>query len=88
MPVIAPEVPAMARNDLQVKIDADVVRKAKQVALLRDVTLAEYLSELLRPLVDRDLVQEQARQGFVPAAPAPPSSSSSSRPAGRKGRES
>jgi hypothetical protein len=58
----------MARNDMQVKIDAEVFRKAKQVAFLRDITLAEYLSERLRPLVEADLVEEQGRQGFVPAS--------------------
>jgi hypothetical protein len=49
------------RNDAAVKIDADVVRKAKTVASSRDIPLAEYLSELLRPLVDRDL-KDHARR--------------------------
>jgi hypothetical protein len=44
----------MARNDLTVKIDADLVKKAKYVAIERDVTIAEYLSGLLRPTVERD----------------------------------
>src|SRR4051794_38967859 len=45
------------RNDVPVKLDADVVRNAKIVATFQDTTLAEYLSELLRPLVERDLAK-------------------------------
>lgn len=40
------------------KIAADIARDAKIVAAFRDLTLAEYLSETLRPLVDLDLRKE------------------------------
>jgi hypothetical protein len=43
------------RNDITVRVDADVIRDAKVVAAFRDITLAEYLSEVLRPIVDADL---------------------------------
>jgi hypothetical protein len=57
----------VARNDVACKIDADVVFKAKFVVLSRrrlkkGYTLAQYLSELLQPLVDRDYKDEMAGQ--------------------------
>jgi len=48
------------RNDITVKIDNEVVRIGKIVAAYRDVTLAEYFSDLLMPLVIADLEKEQA----------------------------
>lgn len=53
----------VARNDVPVKLDADVVRLAKHVVINRraaqkGLTLAEYLSGLLRPLVERDYEAE------------------------------
>jgi hypothetical protein len=50
------------RNDVSVKVDADVVAEAKMVAASRDMSLAEYLSELIRPLVRRDLERETTRR--------------------------
>jgi hypothetical protein len=50
-----------SRNDVQVKLDAEVVRAARIVSAYRDVTMAEYLSGLLKPLVMRDLATEQAK---------------------------
>jgi hypothetical protein len=44
----------MPRQDLAVKMGADVVKRAKIVALDKNITLAEYLTERLRPLVDQD----------------------------------
>lgn len=44
----------MARNDVAVKLDAQVARQAKMVAADRGITLAEYISEILRPVVQRD----------------------------------
>jgi hypothetical protein len=54
---------AVARNDVVVKLDAEIVRKAKHVVINRrtktkGLTLAAYLSELLAPLVDRDYKAE------------------------------
>ena len=52
----------MARNDVNVKLDSGVVKDAKVVAAWREVTMAEYLSEMLRPLVQRDLQQEMTKR--------------------------
>ncbi len=52
---------AMARNDLAVKMDSGVVRKAKIVAMDRNITLAQYLSEKVAPLVERDYQETVAR---------------------------
>ena len=57
------EVATVARNDLGVKLDADIVTKAKHVVIGRrgkgeKLTLAEYLSDLLKPLVERDYEAE------------------------------
>ena len=52
-----PASPKMARHkrdDVTVKIASAVYRKAKMVAAWRDVTLAEYLTELLDRPVERD----------------------------------
>ena len=43
------------RNDIAVKVDAGVIASARVVVAHRNITLAEYLSDLLRPLVERDL---------------------------------
>jgi hypothetical protein len=51
----------MARNDVTVKLDAQVAKKAKMVAAAREITVAEYVSEILRPIVQRDLEAESAR---------------------------
>ncbi len=51
----------MARQDLAVKMGADVVKKAKVVALNRNITLAEYLTERIRPLIDADYEKEVAK---------------------------
>lgn len=52
------ERPMAKRNDVAVKIDAEVIAEAKMVAASRETTLADYLSELIRPLVRRDLQAE------------------------------
>lgn len=44
----------MARNDLAVKVDAEVVKQGRIVATHRGITLAEYFSELLKGPVARD----------------------------------
>jgi len=46
----------MSRRDcMNIKVEAELVRKAKVVAAARRVTLSDYVNELLRPLIDRDL---------------------------------
>lgn len=53
------------RNDVSVKLDAEIVAEAKMVAASLDITLAEYLSEMIRPLVRADLERETARRGLT-----------------------
>lgn len=55
------EMPREKRDDVAVKIEAALYRKAKVVAAYRGITIAKYLSELLRKPVERDhekMVQE------------------------------
>jgi hypothetical protein len=54
--------PMTKRNDVPVKLDAEVVRVAKIAAAYKDMSLAEYLSERLRPLVSQDVEQEHAKK--------------------------
>lgn len=49
------------RNDVPVKMDAEVVRKAKVVAAYRGQTLAEFLSQTLAGIVDDLIEQEHQR---------------------------
>ena len=51
----------MARNDVAVKLDAQVAREAGMVAKARGIPLAQYISEVLRPIVRRDLESETGR---------------------------
>ena len=46
--------PASGRDDIAVKMDRAIVARARYVAELRSITLAEYLSEGIRATVDRD----------------------------------
>ncbi|MGO8901936.1 MAG: hypothetical protein ACLQU5_26855 [Isosphaeraceae bacterium] len=63
--VTAAEVtPAGKPNSYNCHLDAEVIVEAKMVATSRNVTLAEYVTELVRDLVHRDLEQETA-----PASP-------------------
>lgn len=50
--------PKSVRDDVTVKMDRAVVARARFVADLRGLTLAEYLSEAVRPVVDRDFTKE------------------------------
>lgn len=50
-----------AQDHTQVKLDTEVVRAARIVSAYREVTMADYLSELLRPLVMKDLAAEQTK---------------------------
>lgn len=59
------------RHDMAVKVDAEIVRKAKIVAAFKDVSLAEYLSEALRPIVDRELREFSQRSLDVKPEPKP-----------------
>jgi hypothetical protein len=61
--------PKTERDDVTVKLDRSIVSRAKIIAAARGLTLAEYLSDLTRGLVDRDFakemkrVQEESRDG-------------------------
>jgi len=53
---------------MNVKVDADLVRKAKVVAAVRNTTLSRYITELVRLHVESDLALVAA--GLAePAAP-------------------
>jgi hypothetical protein len=43
------------REQMNVKVDAELVRKAKVVAAVKQVTLSDYISSLLRPRIEEDL---------------------------------
>jgi hypothetical protein len=47
--------------DASAKVDAELVNKAKHVVLARGLSLAEYLSELLRVPIERDFAKEMRR---------------------------
>lgn len=46
------------RFNMLVRMDDEIIGKAKKVAALRGVSLAEYLAGILGPVVDRDLMRE------------------------------
>lgn len=54
--------PKSSRDDMTVKIDRAVVARAHYIARVRGITVAEYLTEALRPIVDRDFHRESAKQ--------------------------
>ena len=56
----------MARVDVAVKLDARVAKEAKMVAAARGVTLAEYISEILRPIVHGHLEEETSKMLGAP----------------------
>jgi hypothetical protein len=67
---------AVARDDISVKLDAQTARKAKLVATNRGITLAEYLTSIVEPVVTRDLKEEMGR--MIDSTPKPPRSPKSS----------
>lgn len=46
------------RFNTLVRMDGELVDKAKKVAALKGISLAEYFSDTLAPIVDRDLAKE------------------------------
>jgi hypothetical protein len=48
------------RERMNVKVDAELVRKAKVVAAARHVHLSDYISDLLRSHVEADLMKVAA----------------------------
>ena len=51
--------PKPKRNDVPVKVDEGVIDIARIVAAYRKQHLAEYLSETLRPIVEKHLAEAQ-----------------------------
>jgi hypothetical protein len=49
------------REDAVVKVDAVVIDLARKVSALKEMTLAEYLSEVIRPIALNDLKVEAQR---------------------------
>src|SRR4051812_2532370 len=76
------EPPVAKRTDVTVKIDAEVVRLARIVAAYRASTVADYLSEALLPIVQRDLEGEQSKRPRYLASPNPKAKAPAAR--GRK----
>jgi hypothetical protein len=75
MPTMPTADPVMARNDVSVKLDAQVAKEARLVATNRGVTMAEYISEILRPIVRVHLEAEVGglfRPGPKPEPPTRP----------------
>ena len=56
--------PKSDRNDTSVKVDSALVIKAKLVAEAQGITLAEYISELIRNPVDRDFAKAARKLGL------------------------
>ena len=52
--------PRKKRNDVAAKIEADIIQKAKHICIDLDITLAEYLSDLLRDAVAADYLKFKA----------------------------
>jgi hypothetical protein len=61
-----------------IKVDPELVRKARQTAALNDEKLQDYIDRILRPAIERDharalrrIVEEQTRKSA--GGPPPPS---------------
>jgi hypothetical protein len=59
----------VARPDVAVKMDREVVRVAKMVASARGIPLAQYLSEVVGPIAKRDLEEETRKALGGPGNP-------------------
>jgi hypothetical protein len=53
---------APKRNDVPVKVDIQVVADARIAAAYKGLSLAEYISETLRPLVAKDIEDSHAQR--------------------------
>lgn len=54
-------IPSRHTGTLPAKIDAMLVGRAQMIAKSRGISLAEYISETLRPTVDRDFFKEMKK---------------------------
>jgi hypothetical protein len=53
--------PKTDRDDVTVKIDRAVISQAKLIAAAKGISLAEYLSDILRGPVSREFLKEMKR---------------------------
>lgn len=53
--------PSTGRNDVTVRIDADVKRDAETIATRRDMDLNVFLTDILRPIIAKELAVEVAK---------------------------
>jgi hypothetical protein len=75
------ETPMTKRNDVSVKMDAQVVEDCRIAASFRKMTLAEYLSETMREAAKRDIDEGYAQRAAAQAKPqAPPKPEGPRRP--------
>lgn len=58
--------PKSGRVDATVKADAAIVAKARLVATANNISLTEYISEILRAPVERDFAKEMRKVGGQP----------------------
>lgn len=58
--------PKTDRDDVTVKMDRTVVARARYVADIRGMTLAEFLTEGVRPFVDREFAKATEAKGGKP----------------------
>ncbi len=70
MSTTAIERPMSTRNDVPVKMDSEVVRKAKIVAAYRGQSLAEFLSVTLGEIIN-DLLEAEHAKEITPRTPPP-----------------
>jgi hypothetical protein len=63
----ATEVQTVASKLISVKMDPDIARLCKACAALKDMTLADYLTAVLRPVAEKDLAS--FGQWFKPSQP-------------------
>jgi hypothetical protein len=70
----------MTRHErMNVKVEAELVRKAKVVAAAKQMTLSDYISGLLRAHIENDL--RRAAAGLIGEAAASAEGPAESRPA-------
>jgi hypothetical protein len=63
---------------MNVKVDAELVRKAKVVAAVKNITLSKYVTELVRSHVESDLAMVALGLAGPAAVDGPPSAASRS----------
>lgn len=77
--------PKGAKTYRAVKIDASLIPMAKAIATRRGITLADLISDTIRPFIEREYVGMLREYG--PEAAAPPSEPEEPEETPRKGRK-